>query len=93
VQTLAPHRRIIFSAGAGLLARAHLLLLPLVLVAILESVGTFAWFLKRFGYAIPGQPSETVAAAAPLPVSMAAALATLVVLTLCSGIAASAWLA
>jgi len=79
-------------AGGFQVSHIHLLLFVLMAVAILESIGSFAWFLKRFGYAIPGQPSERIAEAGPLPASMAVALAILVALTLCSGVAAAAWL-
>lgn len=79
-------------AGGFEAARGHLLLLPLLAVAIAESVGSFAWFLKRFGYAVPGPPSPKVKEAGPLPDTMAAALVALVALTLVSGVAAAAWL-
>jgi hydrogenase-4 component D len=79
-------------AGGFQVSQTHLVLLALVLVAILESIGSFAWFLKRFGNSVPGQPSETIVGAGPLPISMAAALVVLVGLTLCSGIMAAAWL-
>ena len=79
-------------AGGFQVSHAHLLLLPLVLIAILESVGTFGWFLMRFGRAVPGEPSATIAGATPLPRSMALVLIALVAVTLCSGMAAPAWL-
>jgi hydrogenase-4 component D len=79
-------------AGGFQASRADLPLVILVLIAILESIGTFAWFLKIFGDMVPGPPSPTVAAATALPVSMALALVALVGLTLVSAAFAAAWL-
>ncbi|MEJ0094998.1 MAG: hydrogenase 4 subunit D [Methylocella sp.] len=93
----APPMNLFFSkfaifAGGFEAARLFPLLLIPVLIAIAESVGTFAWFLKKFGFAAFGEPSPTVAAATPLPLGMKVALAALIVLTLCSGFVAPAWL-
>ncbi len=79
-------------AGGFQATQTHLLLLVLVIIAILESIGTFGWFLKKFGYAVLGPPSETVTAATPLPLSMAAALVVLAALTSCSFLVPAAWL-
>jgi hydrogenase-4 component D len=79
-------------AGGFEVSRAYLPLLVPMLILIAESVGTFAWFLNKFGSVAFGPPSEAVAAAAPLPLSMKAALAALIVLTLCSGFVPFAWL-
>ena len=79
-------------AGGFQAARDDLPLLVLVLISVLEAIGTFGWFLKKFGDAIPGPASPTVAAATALPVSMAVALVVLVALTLGSAASAAAWL-
>ncbi len=51
-----------FSVGAGNVA-----ILVCVCIMVAETVATFAWFLKWMGYCLPGEPSEEVAAGAPLP--------------------------
>jgi hydrogenase-4 component D len=78
-------------AGSFQASRNDLPLLVLVVISVLEAIGTFGWFLKKFGDAVPGPSSPTVAAATALPVSMAVALVGLVALTLCSGTFAAAW--
>jgi hydrogenase-4 component D len=79
-------------AGGFQASHYNLPLLVLVTISVLEAVGTFGWFLKKFGDTVPGPPSPTVAAATALPVSMAAALVVLIALTLCSGAFAAAWM-
>lgn len=79
-------------AGGFEASRFYLPLLILVIIAIAEAVGTFAWFTKKFGEIVFGPPSPAVAAAKPLPLSMAAAIAALAALTLCSGFVPFAWL-
>lgn len=79
-------------AGGFEAAQQHVLLLPLLLIALAESVGTFAWFLHVIGIAVFGKPSPKVAAAAPVPPAMQATLLILVVMTLCSGEIAASWL-
>ncbi len=79
-------------AGGFTASRFYLPLLILVIIAIIEAVGTFAWFLKKFGEIVFGPPSAAVAAAKPVPLSMAAAIVALAALTLCAGFAPFAWL-
>jgi hydrogenase-4 component D len=79
-------------AGGFQAARIYWPLLILVIISVLEGIGTFGWFLKKFGDAVPGPPSPTVAGATALPISMALALVALVALTLCSGAFAAAWI-
>ncbi|MTJ82998.1 MAG: hydrogenase 4 subunit D [Telmatospirillum sp.] len=79
--------------GGGFIAsKDNLLLLPMLVIALLESVGCFAWFLKWVGYSVPGKPSEAVAQASPLPVGMRFVLVVLVVMSVCSSVIASVWL-
>jgi len=79
-------------AGGFQASQMQLILLILVVIAILESVGTFGWFLTKFGYVVLGRPSEIVATATPLPCSMAVALVLLCILTLCSFLVPPMWL-
>ncbi len=79
-------------AGGFTVTREHLLLLPLLLVAIAESIGAFAWLLKWVGYSVPGVPSEVVAAAAPVPLQMQIVLIALLVMSVCSSFVAASWL-
>ncbi len=81
----------IFSGGFAV-AQDNLLLLPMLVIALLESVGCFAWFLKWIGYSIPGKPSDAVAAAQPLPLGMHVVLVVLMAATLCSSFIAASWL-
>ena len=66
--------------------------LALVLVALLESVGSFAWIFWTFSATALGKPSEEVVAATPLAPSMQFVLATLAGLSLVSGLFAAAWI-
>ncbi len=79
-------------AGGFEVSRDHLLLLPLVLIAIAESVGSFAWFLKWVGYSVPGKPSEAMAEASRMPVGMQFVLITLIIMTVGSSVIAASWL-
>ncbi len=79
-------------AGGFEASRFYLPLLILVIIAIAEAVGTFAWFLKKSGEIVLGSPSAVVAAAKPVPISMTAAIVALAALTLCSGFVPFAWL-
>ncbi len=79
-------------AGGFEAVRQDIILLPLILIALVESVGSFAWFLWQFSATVPGQPSESVAHAIELPWAMKGVLVTLIVLTLISGYFAAAWM-
>jgi hydrogenase-4 component D len=79
-------------AGGFEAAQTHPFLLILVVIAILESVGSFAWIFWTFSAAVPGTPSEEVAAATPLAPAMQVVLITLAGLTLVSGLFAAAWI-
>ena len=81
----------IFSGGFAA-AQNHVLLLPLVILAMIESVGSFGWFLHWVGSAVLGKPSPEVAAATPVPGAMRAVLIALVLMTLCSGEIGASWL-
>jgi hydrogenase-4 component D len=79
-------------AGGFEAARTTPLLLLLMLVAILESVGSFAWIFWIFSATAPGKPSEAVVAATPLAPAMQFVLVVLVAMTLVSGFFAAAWI-
>jgi hydrogenase-4 component D len=79
-------------AGGFEAAKAHPLLLILVVIAILESIGSFAWIFWTFSATVPGKPSEAIVAATPLAPAMQVVLVTLAVLTLLSGFFAAAWI-
>jgi len=93
----APPMNLFFSkfeifAGGFEASAVHGALLILVLIAILESIGTFGWFLAKFGETVLGTPSEAVVAASPLPKAMRVALLALTALTLSSFLMPPAWL-
>lgn len=77
----------IVAAGDG-----HPALMVIVIIALLETVGCFAWFLKWIGQVLFGEPSETVAAAQPVPKAMVVSFVVLLVMTVCSSFIAAAWL-
>ncbi len=79
-------------AGGFQAAQSHPLIMVLVIVAILESIGSFAWLFWIFSDTVPGQPSQEVAAATPLAPSMQFVLVALAALTLISGFFAAAWI-
>ncbi len=59
----------LFAAGFALSVE-YWILLPAMILLMIESVASFAWFIRWFGRVVPGKPSEAVADAAPLPGSM-----------------------
>lgn len=79
-------------AGGFAAARGNPLLTVLMVLALLETIGSFAWLLWVYSAAAPGEPSPEVEKAAPLPFSMRLALGTLAALTLVSGVFAAVWL-
>lgn len=56
----------LFAAGFALSVE-YWILLPAMILLMIESVASFAWFIRWFGRVVPGKPSEAVADAAPLP--------------------------
>jgi len=79
-------------AGGIEASRNHPLLLILVLIAFLESIGSFAWLFWIFNGAVLGKPSEELNLATPLAPAMQVVLIVLVGLTLVSGIYAVGWI-
>ncbi|AKL10920.1 NADH-quinone oxidoreductase subunit L [Phytobacter ursingii] len=81
----------LFAAGFAL-SDQHPILLAVMILALVESVASFGWFIYWFGRVVPGEPSEEVAQAAPLPYAMKLVLVILVVMSLCSSVIAAAWI-
>lgn len=79
-------------AGGFTAARSDPLLMAIVILAVLETIGSFAWLFWVFGAAVPGEPSAEIAAATPLAPSMQWVLGALAVLTLISGYFAATWM-
>ena len=81
----------LFAAGFALSSQ-HWLLLPIMVLALIESVASFGWLIYWFGRAVPGKASEEVVHAAPLPLSMRLVLLVLIVMSLVSSVIAASWL-
>ena len=79
-------------AGGFQAAQTNPWVYTLVIIAILESVGSFAWIFWTFSTTVPGQPSAKVLQATPLAPAMTFVLVSLAVLTLLSGIFAASWI-
>lgn len=79
-------------AGSFDAAQGNWILMLIVVVALIETVGCFAWFLKWMGRVLPGEPSKTVADAQPLPKTMTAVFVILIIMTVCSSFIAASWL-
>lgn len=79
-------------AACFALSVEYWILLPAMILLMIESVASFAWFIRWFGRVVPGKPSEAVADAAPLPGSMRLVLIVLIVMSLISSVIAATWL-
>ena len=77
---------------ASAVASGNWLLIAIVVIALLETIACFAWFLKWMGSVLPGEPSETVAAAQPVPKQMVFVFVILMIMTVASSFIAAAWL-
>lgn len=82
---------IIFCGGIQA-AEGNPVLMFIIVVALIETVACFAWFLKWTGFVLFGEPSETVAAAAPIPKPMVGVFCVLIVMALSSSFIAAAWI-
>lgn len=81
----------IFAAGFEM-SREFWVMTPLMIVVLIESVASFAWLLYWFGRVVPGEPSEELLQASPLPNSMRLVLLVLIVMSFCSSVIAVNWL-
>jgi hydrogenase-4 component D len=79
-------------AGGFEAARTEPLLMVLVVIAMLETLGSFAWLFWCFSASVPGEPSSEVIAASDIAPSMKFVLLTLACLALVSGFFALSWL-
>lgn len=81
----------VFAAGFTL-STEHWELIPVMVLALVESVASFAWLIYWFGRVVPGEQSPEVAQMAPLPWAMRAVLVVLVIMSLVSSVIAAMWL-
>lgn len=79
-------------AGGFAAARTEPLLMALMCIAVVETVGSFAWLFWVLGAAALGEPSDEVAGASPLVPQIQFVLVVLIFLTLVSGYFAAQWL-
>ena len=79
-------------AGSFEAAAGNWILMAIVIIALVETVGCFAWFLKWMSQVLPGEPSEVVAQSQPLPKSMVFVFVVLIIMSVCSSFIAAAWL-
>jgi hydrogenase-4 component D len=79
-------------AGGFTAARNEPFLMVLMVIVLLETIGSFAWLFWIFGSAVPGEASAEVASATRLPAQIQLALAALAFLTLVSGYFAAVWM-
>lgn len=79
-------------AGGFEAARTAPWLLVIVVIAILETIASFAWLFWCFSASVLGAPSDEVTAASDIAPSMKFVLVTLACLALVSGFFALSWL-
>lgn len=79
-------------SGGFDVATSNWIMMLIILLALLETIGCFAWFLKWIGACIPGEASPEVAQAQPLPRAMALVFVVLTIMTVCSSFIAAWWL-
>ena len=79
-------------AGGFMVAKTDPLLMTLMVVALLETIGSFAWLFWVFGSAVQGEATGEVAAATRLAPQIQFVLVVLAFLTLVSGYFAAVWM-
>lgn len=70
--------------GGFEIGKHNFLVLIIIIIAMIESVGTFIWFLKWLGTNVLGAPSDVVASASNPPLFITLVLGILIVMTLIS---------
>jgi len=70
--------------GGFEIGKVYPLILVLIIVMVLESIGSFIWFLKWLGASVMGAPSEPVVGASQAPFAISLVLVILMVMTLIS---------
>lgn len=81
----------LFAAGFAM-SHEFWVMTPLMVLVLIESVASFAWLIYWFGQVIPGEPSEELVQASPLPMTMQFVLLVLIVMSFCSSVIAVTWL-
>ena len=79
-------------SGGFAVGASNAVIFVLVCVMVVETVATFAWFLRWMGKVLPGEPSETVAAGQPLPRAMAFVFVVLMIMVVVAGPLSSSWM-
>ena len=79
-------------AGGFMVAKTNPWLMLIMVVALLETIGSFAWLFWVFGSAVPGEPSTEIATATLLAPQIQFVLVVLAFLTLVSGYFAAVWM-
>jgi hydrogenase-4 component D len=78
--------------GGFVAAGSQPLIMVLMVIAVIETIGSFAWLFWVFGSAVLGEPSDEVATATRLAPQIQFVLVALAFLTLVSGYFAAHWL-
>jgi hydrogenase-4 component D len=81
----------LFVAGFEL-SKDHAWLMPVMIIALIESVASFGWILYWFGKTVVGEPSEAVESATEVPMSMKIVIVILIIMSLLSSVIAANWL-
>lgn len=81
----------LFAAGFEV-SQEYAWVMPLIILALIESIATFVWLLYKFGQCVIGEPSQDVLEAQALPKSMAIVLIVLMVMSVLSSAIAAWWL-
>lgn len=79
--------------GGFLAAFDNPALMVIVIIALIETVLCFMWFLKWTGSVLFGKPSEAVEDSTPVPAAMKGVFVVLIIMVFCSGFIGAAWLA
>lgn len=79
-------------AGGFVTAADNGPLMFIVVVALIETVLCFMWFLKWIGSVLFGEPSEVVEESLPVPRMMTFVFVVLIIMTFCSSFIAATWL-
>jgi hydrogenase-4 component D len=79
-------------AGGFMVAQTNPWLMLIMVIALLETIGSFAWIFWVFGSAALGEPSTEVAAAIRVAPQIQFVLVVLAFLTLVSGYFAAVWM-
>ena len=79
-------------AGGFMVAQTNPWLMLIMVIALLETIGSFAWIFWVFGSTVLGEPSTEVAAAIRVAPQIQFVLVVLAFLTLVSGYFAAVWM-